>query len=145
MSAAIIHVVDISSHKSATGDNIDRLHLAEAIRGLRRMKGSCIMAAQSLNILEALIRRWCQEVPANVKAALEEPDSAPEVPPICPTSSVLDGMNDPSSSQPQDLLFNPSGTLEDLLLNFAEENSHLDQPIAAAGMLDLDTNGDIAQ
>jgi hypothetical protein len=97
MTAAIIHLVNISSTHSASVNNVQtEKYLADAIRGLHEMKGSCIIGGRYLQIIRNLVHKWCQKVPPRVKEAMEEtylgspPSSTSVSPPNPPKSTTID-------------------------------------------------------
>lgn len=71
MSAAIIHIVNISSHPGAI-DLETEMYLAEAIRMMHEMMQDTIIIGRYLVIMRDLIPKWCKEIPARVREAMEE-------------------------------------------------------------------------
>jgi hypothetical protein len=72
MTAAIIHLVNISSTHSVTANNLQtETYLADAIRGLHEMKGSCIIVGRFLKIIRNLVYKWRQDIPAKVQEAMD--------------------------------------------------------------------------
>jgi hypothetical protein len=100
MTAAIIHLVNVSSThpSSANNSQTTQTYLADAIRGLHEMKGSYIIVGRFLNIIQNLVYKWCQDIPDIVKQAMDEtslssPPSATSSSPPNPSNSTAFNQN----------------------------------------------------
>ncbi len=71
-SAAIIHIIQISSSGALHNTQRTEIYLADAIRGLRGMEGICKVAGQSLHGLCNLLQKSCKDIPAIVQLAMDE-------------------------------------------------------------------------
>jgi hypothetical protein len=71
-SAAIIYIIQLSSSDTLQNTQRTEIYLADAIRGMRGMKGICKVAGQSLYDLCNLLQKSCKDIPAGVQLAMKE-------------------------------------------------------------------------
>lgn len=94
MSAAVIHLVNISAHPGTHMPDTER-HLAEAIRIMHEMSQDITITGRYLPIIRDMIHRWCKYIPRLVQEAMDEVDIENAGTPRAPanTSNTPDATN----------------------------------------------------